>query len=172
MPDGVPRPSALPFGQGPNRTDLAQLPGTPGTELPQGVDPSVGSVGGARRALADIPLQKFAADAGGLKGPSERPNEPGTAGIDMGAGPGSESVLQQPDQLSDRFAADELEMVYPVLMRLSSMPHATTQSKILAQRMRVNLSVKPEQVRRPQAGFPPPPPTPEIPEEATGGTTG
>ncbi len=178
VPDGVPRPSALPFGQGSQRTDLEALPGTPGTELPAGIDPTVGAnTGQTRRALADIPLQQFATDAGGIGGPSQRPGEPIQTGIPQGPGGGPESLIPQPDELSDRFAAREMASMYPLMMRLATMPHATQQTKILAQKLRANLPVAPEQVGRQQAGFPEPPAPPQAPvepgaEEVPGGTPG
>jgi hypothetical protein len=151
VPDGVPRPANIPFGRGPNRQDLAELPGTPGTPLPEGIGGGVptGQVGPIRRALADIPLESFGTGGPGiLSGESTAPEEPLTAGIDTGAGPGAGSVLPSPVDLSNRFTASELQAVYPVLMRLATLPGATTQTKILAQKLRANLPVKPEQVPR------------------------
>lgn len=87
----------------------------------------------------------------------------------MGPGVGPEGILPQPDEMSDRFAAQQLQYWYPLIMRLASMPNATAQTKILAQRMRTSLAVQPEQVRPPQPGFPPPPAQPPgVPNGATG----
>lgn len=154
VPDGIPRPSALPFGQGPNRTDLSALPGTPGTELPSG--PMVagvpqGQTGQIRRALSEIPLQQFATQAGGLRGQSAMPTQPVTAGIGMGPGGGPESLIQQPNEVSNEVAAKQLQYMYPLIMRLATMPHSTTQTKILAQKLRATLPVQPERMPRTQA---------------------
>jgi len=154
VPDGQPRPKPVPFGQGPNRTDLSQLPGTPGTELPSGIAEPVpyGQVGRVQRALSGLPIQAAMPPAIGgkgiLTGPTQAPNEPVTAGIARGPGPGPEALIPTPNDLSSTIAASELKWVYPVLMRLATMAGATTQTKILAQRLRANLPVQPEQMPR------------------------
>ena len=152
VPDGVPRPASIPFGRGPNRSDLSALPGTPGTPLPEGVGggpPVHGQVGPRRRALSKVPLEAFSTGKPGLlKGPSKRPQEPATAGLAMGAGPGPEAVTPTPIDISNRLAAQEMRYMYPVLMRLATMPGATNQTKIMAQKMRASLPVKPEYMPR------------------------
>ncbi len=155
VPDGQPRPKPVPMGSGPNRQDLAQLPGTPGTELPQGIDEGIpfGSVGPTRNALADLPISAANTSQTGLLAPgTQMPDQPVTAGIDMGAGPGSESLMQPPDMMSNQFAGRQLATLYPVVMRLATLPNATTQTKILAQKLRTMLPKKPEQLRKPPNG--------------------
>ena len=149
VPDGVPRPTAIPFAPGPNRSDLSALPGSPGTPLPPNpAEPQIafGQVGGFKRALESIPLEALTPQAGGFMGPSRAPQEAVTAGVDLGAGPGAGALIPSPLDLSNRLAAQELRYAYPVIMRLATMPGATTQSKILAQRLRANLGVQPQQV--------------------------
>ena len=89
VPDGVPRPSNLPFARGPNRSDLAELPGTPGTELPASpTDPQVshGQAGQLRERLGNIPIDQVL--PGQLTDSSMNSDEPVTSGINAGAGPG------------------------------------------------------------------------------------
>jgi len=147
VPDGIPRPAALPFSQGPNRSDLSQLPGTPGTALP-GPQTSVphGQAGGVRRALSQIPLDSLTPGEGNLKDGTTRPGEPISAGSAAGPGAGPEGLMQSPDAMGDKVAARETAGFYPVLAKLASLPNATTQTKILAQRLRANLEVPPEQM--------------------------
>lgn len=167
VPDGIPRPANIPFSQGPNRSDLSALPGTPGTALP-GPDSSVplGKAGEIRRALSDIPLDQFSTEGPGLGSPTERPNEPITSGSPQGAGVGPEGLIGGPNPLDNKQAARESAQFYPVLAKLASLPGATTQTKILAQRMRANLTLPPEKIpltpleaRNQQDGIPRPPGT-------------
>ena len=146
VPDGVPRPASLPFARGPNRSDLAELPGTPGTPLPGGPgEPGAvpqGKAGQIRQALQSIggPVP------GGLTAGTTNPSEPVTAGIDSGAGPGSAGLLPAPGELTQRMTSQELKYAYPLIMRLATMPNATTESKIMAQRLRASLPLGPEQM--------------------------
>jgi hypothetical protein len=150
VPDGVPRPPTVTSGARANRQDMSQLPGTPGTPLPEGIGGiDRGQVGPAKRPLANIPLDRFnPSKAGLLSGPSRSPQEPVTSGIGMGAGPGPDSVIQGPNLTNNQDAARELASIYPVIMRLAVLPSATTQTKILAQRLRANMPIKPEQIPR------------------------
>lgn len=147
-PDGVQRPASLPFARGPNRSDMSELPGTPGTPLPPGpAEPGPvrqGQAGTLRERLKGLPR---APDTEvGLSDGSQRPDEPLTAGVGVGAGPGPEGLLPSPGQLGDQLAAKELKAMYPLIMRLATLPNATTETKILAQRIRANLPIAPEQV--------------------------
>lgn len=146
VPDGVQRPANLPFARGPNRSDLSELPGTPGTPLPPSpAEPQIhqGQAGRLRQMLGDIPLEKVAPNVGLTDG-TQRPGEPVTAGLPVGAGPGPESLLPSPGQVNQRMTAAELRVMYPLIMRLATLPNATTETKILAQRIRANLPVSPE----------------------------
>lgn len=95
--------------------------------------------------LGSVPLEQLSPDTQ-LNAPSQAPDEPVTAGIDRGAGPGSEGLLKSPSQLSTQLSAAQLKYMYPLLLRLATMPNATTETKILAQRIRANLPVQPEQM--------------------------
>ena len=147
VPDGVPRPASIPFAQGANRSDLSQLPGTPGTALP-GPQSGVphGEAGGIRRALSSIPLDKFNPGKMDFRGQSSRPGEPIQAGLQGGPGAGPEGILPSPNVMGDKIAANEASGFYPVLAKLAALPGATTQTKILAQRLRANMQVQPEQM--------------------------
>lgn len=147
-PDGVARVTPLPGGPS-NRTDLSELPGTPGTPLPPSpTEPSVqhGNIQNLRRTLGQIPLEMTNPKAGGFDAPTGAPGEPLTAGAPLGAGVGPEGLIPSPQELTSRLTARELQYAYPLLMRLASLPNATTETKILAQRLRANLPVQPEQV--------------------------
>lgn len=157
-PDGVQRPASLPFSRGPNRTDMSELPGTPGTPLPPSpAEPSLshGQAGRLRQMLNGIPIERAAGDAG-LTDPSQAPDEPVTAGIPLGAGPGPESLIPNDQSLSQRMTAEQMRYAYPLIMRLASLPNATTETKILAQRVRANLPVAPEQMPQLSLGEEPP----------------
>lgn len=148
VPDGIPRPAALPFSRGPNRSDLSELPGTPGTPLPPSpAEPQVhhGQAGRLRSMMQGLPMDSVV-PTGKFTGPSQRPGEPMTSGIDMGMGPDSSSLLPSPNQLTDKMTSAELQGMYPLLMRLATLPNATTETKILAQRIRANLPLSPEQM--------------------------
>ena len=147
-PDGIPRPASIPFAQGPNRSDLSALPGTPGMPPPSN-DPGVasGNAGNVRRTLSDIPLDSLDAQKGALLGePTRFPNEPVTAGVPSGPGAGPESLLPSPGKLNQELSAQQVKSWYPVLMRLASLPNATSQTKILAQRLRGQLGIQPHQI--------------------------
>lgn len=157
VPDGRPRPQPLPASPGPNRTDMAELPGTPGTPLPPNpMEPQLqyGETGRYKRALAGLPTDRANPQRVNLLGPSQAPNEPITAGLSMGPGAGPDSLIPSPDQLNSRMTAEELRYAYPLIMRLAALPNATTETKIIAQRLRANLSVKPEQVPPLSSGAP------------------
>ena len=148
VPDGVQRPASLPFARGPNRSDLSELPGTPGTPLPPNpAEPDVrqGQAGRLRQMLGGIPLEQISPDVR-LEDPTQRPGEPITAGIPRGAGPGPDALLPAPNELSTKLAAQEMRTAYPLIMRLATLPNATTETKILAQRIRASLPVAPEQM--------------------------
>lgn len=146
-PDGVPRPSSLPFGRGPNRNDMAELPGSPGSPAQPLNQPQVqqGQVGPIREMLGSIPIDR-ALGSGGLFDETTAPDEPVTAGASMGPGPGPESLIPAPDRLNEQLEAEELRYAYPLILRLATMPRATTATKILAQRVRAAMSIAPEQM--------------------------
>lgn len=125
---------------------MSELPGTPGTPLPPSpAEPQIhqGDAGRLRQQLGNIPLEAVSPDVQ-LGSPTQAPNEPVTAGVNMGMGPGSEALLDSPQQLSSKLSAQEIQHMYPLLLRLATLPNATTETKILAQRVRANLPVAPE----------------------------
>lgn len=147
-PDGVQRPASLPFARGPNRSDMSELPGTPGTPLPPSpTEPNVryGQAGRLRRILQGVPIER-AAGPRGLEEGTAAPDEPVTSGIAAGPGPGPDSLIQNPRAVDEQLTAQQMRYAYPLLMRLATLPNATSQTKILAQRIRANLPVSPEQM--------------------------
>jgi hypothetical protein len=70
-----------------------------GAPLSKTADVRPARAGDVREAAAQSPVT-------GLFAPSERPNEPITAGIDMGAGPGANALMMQKStiKLSDSLA--------------------------------------------------------------------
>ncbi len=146
VPDGVPRPGGLPFARGPNRSDLSELPGTPGTPLPGGPG-EPGSVPQGQAGQIREALQKIGGPSpGGLTAGTANPGEPVTSGVNGGAGPGADGLLPSPGQLTQQMTSQELKYAYPVIMRLATLPNATTETKILAQRLRANLPLAPAQM--------------------------
>lgn len=160
-PDGVARVTPLPGGPA-NRTDLSELPGTPGTPLsPNPAEPSLqqGQVQPYRRALSGLP--GGTPEGIDLMAGTSAPDEAVTSGIPMGPGVGPEGLIPSPNELTDRLSAAELQYAYPLIHRLASLPNATTETKIIAQRLRANLSVKPEQM----PPIPPAPPLKPVPRQ-------
>jgi len=149
-PDGIPRPNPIAFANGPNRTDLSALPGTPGTPLEGGIGPGVpsGQGGQIRDTLKNLPLDRLQPGVGGLMDPTQRPNEPVTQGASLGPGAGPEANLTSPMNMGNGLASSQIRYAYPLIMRLASLPDATQQTKILAQRIRANLPVQPQQMPR------------------------
>lgn len=155
VPDGQARPASLPFGQASQRTDLSELPGTPGTPLPPSPaqpDPvRYGQTQSLRQRLMGIPLEQNQGTAL-LNDPTTNPDEPVTAGINLGAGPGADSLIPSPVSLSQQQTSQEMKLAYPLLMRLATLPNATSETKILAQRIRANMPLGPEQMPTPGPG--------------------
>ena len=48
--------------------------------------------------------------------------------------------------MSNLLASQEVKYTYPVLMRLATLPNATTQTRVLAQKLRSQLGVQPYQI--------------------------
>jgi len=70
----------------------------------------------------------------GLFDPTQRPNEPVTAGIDQGAGPGSEALMmRQPDD--NNFRASIAEYM-PVLAYVASLPNASPETRAAIRQLR------------------------------------
>jgi hypothetical protein len=67
----------------------------------------------------------------GLYDPTQRPDEPITSGIDMGAGPGS-NALNAPAQVQSQYTN-----AYDVFQAMASNPNASPTMKYLAQRIQL-----------------------------------
>ena len=141
-----PDPNSLPYGQ---RQELEQTrqqlgaaaaairsgprgqgPGTPPQQAPGSPPP-----GPAALAEAAFAAAQAAPDigAGLLSGPSRRPNEPVTAGLSTGPGPGPEALGLQ-DQTDPDLVA--LAPYLPALELMANGPGATVQSRNLVRRLR------------------------------------
>jgi len=142
VPDGVARPTGI-FGTGANqRTDLSELPGTPGTPLPPSLnEPDIQTT---KNALKQLPLTSTTAKPGeiDLFGPSSTP-EPIQAGLSQGPGIGSEGVIAGPENTSNSQAYQESLKFYPLMMRLQQTGQVSTQTKAFLRRMRANAPLQP-----------------------------
>jgi hypothetical protein len=70
----------------------------------------------------------------GLYDPTNRPNEPVTAGIDQGAGVGSDALMmRQPDD--NNFRASIAEYM-PVLAYVASLPNASPETRAAIRQLR------------------------------------
>ena len=73
-----------------------------------------------------------------LYAPTERPNEPVTAGIDQGAGPGSDALMvNQPDDYTN-FNAN-IESYIPVLSYVSSLENTSPETRRAIRQLRDSL---------------------------------
>ena len=73
-----------------------------------------------------------------LYAPTERPNEPVTAGIDQGAGPGSNALMvNQPDDYTN-FNAN-IESYFPVLSYVSSLENTSPETRRAIRQLRDSL---------------------------------
>ena len=73
-----------------------------------------------------------------LYAPTERPNEPVTAGIDQGAGPGSDALMvNQPDDYTN-FNAN-IESYFPVLSYVSSLENTSPETRRAIRQLRDSL---------------------------------
>jgi hypothetical protein len=70
----------------------------------------------------------------GLYDPTQRPDEPVTAGIDQGPGPGSEALMMsQPDDTN--FRANIMAYM-PVLSYVASLPNASPETRAAIRQLR------------------------------------
>jgi hypothetical protein len=95
--------------------------------------------------LGGIPIDRVGGQ-GRLNDATMAPDEPVTAGVDMGEGPGADSLFPAQSPLNNQVTASQMRYAYALIMRLATLPNATTETKILAQRLRANLPVSPEQM--------------------------
>lgn len=86
--------------------------------------------------VANIPQGPLPGAAGPLNRPSERPDEPITAGLPTGAGPGPESLDRGPGFSPDD--ADKLEWAkyLPTLELLANLPSASVATRNFVRRLR------------------------------------
>ena len=142
VPDGVARPTGI-FGTGANqRTDLSELPGTPGTPLPPSLnEPDIQST---KNALKNLPLTNNNITPGDtdLFGPSSTA-DPIQAGLSTGPGMGPEGVITGPENTSNSQAFQESLKYYPLMMRLGQTEGLSSQTKAFLRRMRANAPLQP-----------------------------
>jgi hypothetical protein len=88
--------------------------------------------GGVR--LSEAPVVPTGAPLAGLYDPTNRPDEPVTTGIDMGAGRGSDALMmQQPDDTN--FRAKIMEYM-PVLAYVSTLPNTSPETRAAIRQLR------------------------------------
>lgn len=144
-PDGVARPTTI-FGTGANqRTDMSELPGTPGTPLPPSLnEPDIQST---KNALKNLPL----ANNNITPGDTDIFGKTGTTdpiqnGLSTGPGMGQEGVITGPENLDNAQAFKETMGVYPLMARLQTMGSASSQTKAYLRNMRANAPLQPYEI--------------------------
>jgi len=146
VPDGVARPTGI-FGTGANqRTDMSELPGTPGTPLPPSLnEPDIQS---QKRALQGLSgLNKFAPAKGEedlFRGSAN--GDPIQTGMATGPGRGEESLIKGPNDLSDEQTLREAYRHYGLMQRLDQISDSSTQTKAILRRLRSNAPISPYQM--------------------------
>ncbi len=88
-----------------------------------------GQAGAQREAQRSMPLPSMTP----LSAPSQRPSEPVTAGLPVGAGPGPDVLTAPPGQAE---SDERLRLLAPQLARLASLPGVHPDVKSLARRVR------------------------------------
>ena len=89
---------------------------------------------GEVRGMPASEVRAAAKPVTGLYDPTQRPDEPITAGIDMGEGPGSEALMmRQPDD--NNFRAKIAEYM-PVLAYVASLPDASPETRAAIRQLR------------------------------------
>ena len=145
VPDGVARPQGI-FGTGANqRTDMSELPGTPGTELPALMEPSINEQGRALKGLSG--LNKFAPADGSqpLFGETQDGN-PVQAGLTQGEGMGKESLIKGPVETDNEVAYAESLRYYQLMQRLASSGGVSQQTKAMLRKMKSKAPLNPYQM--------------------------
>ncbi len=146
VPDGVARPQGI-FGTGANqRTDMSELPGTPGTPLPPSLnEPDIQS---SKRALEGLSgLNKFAPADGSqpLFGETQDGN-PVQAGLTQGEGMGKESLIKGPVETDNEVAYAESLRYYQLMQRLASSGGVSQQTKAMLRKMKSKAPLNPYQM--------------------------
>mgnify|MGYP003132125321 CR=1 FL=1 len=145
VPDGVQRAPRV-FGSGANQhTEMSELPGTPGTELPALMEPSINEQGRALKGLSG--LNKFAPGTGeeDLFGKSTN-DDVITSGMATGAGVGEEALIKGPKDMSDDQMLKEAYRHYGLMQRLSQIGDSSTQTQAIIRRLQGNAPISPYQM--------------------------
>lgn len=86
--------------------------------------------------LSQAPRVTAGAPISGMYDPTNRPEEPVTAGIDQGAGPGSEALItQQPDDTNFRTKIAEY---MPVLNYIAGLPNTSPETRSAIRQLKDN----------------------------------
>lgn len=121
----------------PNRTDLGgQVPAQAAPGQPYG---AAGEQMAAQRAVPMAAPMIQPGAQGAFDRPTERPDEPITAGLDIGPGPGSE-VLGLPDE--DAQDLESMRTYLPRLELMASHPTSTPAFRNYVRRLRSSIGVK------------------------------
>ncbi len=145
VPDGVQRAPRV-FGSGANQhTEMSELPGTPGTELPALMEPSINEQGRALKGLSG--LNKFAPADGSqpLFGETQDGN-PVQAGINQGPGVGNEALIKGPVETNNEVALQESTRYLSLLNRLEATGNVSQQTKAMLRRMKSKTPINPYQI--------------------------
>tara|TARA_R100001594_G_scaffold21841_1_gene42245 strand:- start:16907 stop:17377 length:471 start_codon:yes stop_codon:yes gene_type:complete len=136
VPDGVARPQGI-FGTGANqRTDMSELPGTPGTPLPPSLnEPDIQSQKRALQGLSGLNKFKPADGSEPLFSPSQD-TQPIQAGLSQGPGPGRGSLVKGPVESNNDVAYQESLRYYALMQRLSQTGNVSQQTKAMLRKMK------------------------------------
>jgi len=146
VPDGVARPQGI-FGTGANqRTDMSELPGTPGTPLPPGLnEPDIQSSKRALEGLSGLNKFKPADGSQPLFGETQDGN-PVQAGINQGPGVGNEALIKGPVETNNEVALQESTRYLALLNRLEATGNVSQQTKAMLRRMKSKTPINPYQI--------------------------
>jgi len=143
VPDGVARPTGI-FGTGANqRTDMNELPGTPGTPLPPSLnEPDIQS---QKRALEGLSgLNKFApADGSQPLFGGSTDNQNIQSGLNQGMGSGNEALIKGPVDSSNDVAYQQSLQHYALMNRLAQTGNVSDQTKALLRKMKSKAPLNP-----------------------------
>jgi hypothetical protein len=112
------------------RTDLQYSPDTYGAGVEMAAQKAgapLATTGGVK--LSQAPTVGGSAPAGvGLFDPTQRPNEPVTHGADVGAGPGSDSLMMAKPADDSEFRM-KIESAKPVLAYIADLPNTSPETR-------------------------------------------
>ena len=112
------------------RTDLQYSPDTYGAGVEMAAQKAgapLATTGGVK--LSQAPTVGNSAPAGvGLFDPTQRPNEPVTHGADVGAGPGSDSLMMAKPADDSEFRM-KIESAKPVLAYIADLPNTSPETR-------------------------------------------